>query len=160
MKSFWTTRRLDPSVRLRRATARRNGRGGGCSGVGRGDPGLTVHVAADRNVRAPAHPPSLRYGTMQRFNARIALVVVILCALTITNLKVLAQPARTNLDFNFYTTTEITNVHQIRLLATQIPTANYSFKLEGDVWWANPAEGRFVLKDDSGAEELEMNLEG
>ncbi len=97
---------------------------------------------------------------MQRFNARIALVVVILCALTITNLKVLAQPARTNLDFNFYTTTEITNVHQIRLLATQIPTANYSFHLEGDVWWANPAEGRFVLKDDSGAEELEMNLEG
>ena len=88
-----------------------------------------------------------------------ALVVVILCALTMTNPKGLAQPAGTNPEFNFYTANEITNVHQIRLLATQVPTAAYSFHLEGDVWWANPAEGRFVLKDDSGAEELETDLQ-
>jgi signal transduction histidine kinase len=32
--------------------------------------------------------------------------------------------------------------------------------LEGDVWWANPASGKLVLKDDSGAEELEMDFQG
>lgn len=55
---------------------------------------------------------------------------------------------------------EVTNVHQIRLLAAQTPKASYSVHLEGDVWWANPARGEFVLKDDSGAEELEMDLHG
>jgi signal transduction histidine kinase len=55
---------------------------------------------------------------------------------------------------------ELTNVSQIRLLSAQTPTASYSFHLEGDVWWANPASGKFVLKDDSGAEELEMDWQG
>jgi signal transduction histidine kinase len=55
---------------------------------------------------------------------------------------------------------EVTNVRQIRLLAAQIPTSSYSIHLEGDVWWANPARGKFVLKDDSGVEELEMDLHG
>lgn len=86
-------------------------------------------------------------------------IAAIFCALTIIALKVVAQPAAKNPVFNFSSSTEITNVHQIRLLATQIPSANYSFHLEGDVWWASPAEGRFVLKDDSGAEELEMDLQ-
>lgn len=57
-------------------------------------------------------------------------------------------------------TTVITNVHQIRLLAAQIPKSSYSIRLEGDVWWARPSDGRFVLKDDSGAEVLEMDLHG
>ncbi len=55
---------------------------------------------------------------------------------------------------------EVTNVYQIRFLAAQTPKASYSISLEGDVWWANPARGEFVLKDDSGAEELEMDLHG
>jgi signal transduction histidine kinase len=58
------------------------------------------------------------------------------------------------------TSIEVTNVHQIRLLAEQVPQAAYAIRLEGDVWWANPAQGQFVLKDDSGAEELEMDLHG
>jgi signal transduction histidine kinase len=58
------------------------------------------------------------------------------------------------------TSIEVTNVHQIRLLAAQTPKASYSIRLEGDVWWANPAREEFVLKDNSGAEELEMDLHG
>ena len=55
---------------------------------------------------------------------------------------------------------EVTNVHQICLWAAQLPTASYSIHVEGDVWWVNPAEGKFVLKDDSGAEQLEMDFQG
>jgi hypothetical protein len=54
----------------------------------------------------------------------------------------------------------VTHVAQVRLLASQIPSASYLIRLQGDVWWANPASGKFVLKDDSGAEELEMDLAG
>ena len=55
---------------------------------------------------------------------------------------------------------EVTNVSQIRPLAAQTPKASFSIRLEGDVWWANPAQGKFVLKDDSGVEEIEMDLHG
>jgi signal transduction histidine kinase len=58
------------------------------------------------------------------------------------------------------TSTQITNVHQIRLLAVQVPQASYSIRLEGDVWWVNPTRGKLVLKDDSGAEELVIDLRG
>lgn len=78
---------------------------------------------------------------------------------TLTVLKATAQPG-TNQDFDYYNAVEITNVSQIRLLASQAPKASYTVRLEGDIWWANPKEGRFVLKDDSGAEELEMDLRG
>jgi len=61
---------------------------------------------------------------------------------------------------NDQASTEVTNVHQIRLLADQIPKTGYHIRLEGDVLWANSAQGRLVLKDDSGAEELEMDLHG
>jgi hypothetical protein len=54
----------------------------------------------------------------------------------------------------------VTHVAQIRPLASQTPSASCSIRLEGDVWWANPASGKLVLKDDSGAEELEMDLAG
>ena len=53
---------------------------------------------------------------------------------------------------------EVTNVHQIRLVSAQTSNAAYAFRLEGDVWWANTARGAIVLKDDSGVEELEMDL--
>src|SRR5580658_7669883 len=55
---------------------------------------------------------------------------------------------------------EVNHVGQIRLLSSQTPSASHSFHLEGDVWWANPASGKFVLKDDSGVEELEMDFGG
>ena len=56
--------------------------------------------------------------------------------------------------------TEITNVQQIRLFAVQIPQTGFRLHLEGDVWWAHASVGKFVLKDDSGAEELDMDLNG
>jgi signal transduction histidine kinase len=52
----------------------------------------------------------------------------------------------------------VTNVFQIRQLAAQNPDSAYSFRLEGDVWWAAPVAGRLVLKDHSGAEELDLDL--
>ena len=54
----------------------------------------------------------------------------------------------------------ITNVHQIRLLAAQIAKTSYPIHLEGDIWWAHPSDGKFVLSDPSGTEELEMELNG
>src|SRR5262245_21739749 len=68
--------------------------------------------------------------------------------------------ARSDQTLSNLPSAEVTNVHQIRVLATQTPTAAYSIRLEGDVWWANPTRGLLVLKDDSGAEELEMDLHG
>ena len=56
--------------------------------------------------------------------------------------------------------TEITHVQQIHVFAAQIPKTGFALHLEGDVWWAHPSDGKFVLKDDSGAEELEMDLSG
>jgi hypothetical protein len=54
----------------------------------------------------------------------------------------------------------VTNIFQARGLASQNPDVSYFIRLEGNVWWANPAQGRLVLKDESGAEELEMDLRG
>src|SRR5271165_259589 len=71
-----------------------------------------------------------------------------------------AQTARADPILNDQTTAEVTNVSQIRLLASQTPNASYSMHLEGDVWWASPLQEKFVLKDDSGAEELEMDFHG
>src|SRR6266403_4583748 len=53
-----------------------------------------------------------------------------------------------------------TNISQVRRFASQNPDASYFIRLEGAVWWANSAQGKLVLKDDSGAEELEMDLLG
>jgi signal transduction histidine kinase len=71
-----------------------------------------------------------------------------------------AQLAGADQAFNNQTSAAVTNVHQIRLLAAQIPQTSYSIHLEGDVWWVNPTLGKLVLKDDSGAEEMEMDLHG
>ncbi|HKX61098.1 MAG TPA: hypothetical protein VJS65_04630 [Verrucomicrobiae bacterium] len=53
-----------------------------------------------------------------------------------------------------------TNVAQLRLLEFQKADTACSFRLVGNVWWANPAEGRFVFQDSSGAELLETDLHG
>jgi signal transduction histidine kinase len=49
---------------------------------------------------------------------------------------------------------------QFGRLDCEQPNTNYSIRLEGSVWWANPAQGRVVLRDATGAEELEMDLKG
>ncbi len=55
---------------------------------------------------------------------------------------------------------EVTNLFQIRQLAAQNPDSAYHIRLEGDVWWCDQTGGRLVLKDNSGAEELEMDTGG
>ena len=52
----------------------------------------------------------------------------------------------------------VTNVAQLRRLATPEPGASYSFQLEGDIWWSSPAQSRFVLHDASGTEAIEADL--
>src|SRR5215469_15595861 len=49
----------------------------------------------------------------------------------------------------------------------QLPAANsldtntyYEIRLEGDVWWANPAANQLVLHDVSGTQKLELDLRG
>jgi signal transduction histidine kinase len=54
----------------------------------------------------------------------------------------------------------VTNILQLRRIAGQNLEAAYGFRLEGDVWWANAARGRFVLRDPSGAAALELELAG
>jgi len=78
----------------------------------------------------------------------------------IFTLALAAQVARADDALTPQASAQVTNVGQIRLLASQTPTASYSFYMEGDVWWANPASGKLVWKDDSGAEELELELQG
>jgi signal transduction histidine kinase len=55
-------------------------------------------------------------------------------------------------DFN------ITNLLQLRAMATQKPSASFSFRIEGTVLWANSAQGQFVLQNASAAEKLEVEL--
>jgi signal transduction histidine kinase len=55
---------------------------------------------------------------------------------------------------------DVTNVLQVARLSSENPNISHAIRLEGTVWWANPAQGRFVLKDESGAAELEMDLAG
>jgi signal transduction histidine kinase len=55
---------------------------------------------------------------------------------------------------------EVTNLVQLSRLASQNPNASYRIRLEGDILWADPAQGKFVLQDASGTEGLEMDLPG
>jgi len=54
----------------------------------------------------------------------------------------------------------VTNVAQLSHAGSQNPDTSYAIHLEGIVLWANPAAGKFVLQDSSGAEQLEMALNG
>jgi signal transduction histidine kinase len=42
----------------------------------------------------------------------------------------------------------------------QALNADYSIRLDGTVWWVNPAQGKLVLHDASGTSELEVDLRG
>jgi len=57
-------------------------------------------------------------------------------------------------------TFDVTNVLQVACLSSENPGVSHPMHLEGTIWWANPAQGRFVLKDESGAAEIEMDLAG
>jgi signal transduction histidine kinase len=83
-----------------------------------------------------------------------------ICCGLVIGAGLVTQVARADQSLNEQTLAEVTNVSQIRLLATQPPKASFSIRLEGEVWWANSEQGKFVLKDDSGVEELEMDLRG
>lgn len=54
----------------------------------------------------------------------------------------------------------VTNIQQLRQLAKDNSRRAHSLRIEGHVWWANPAQGRFVLHDSTGAEALEVELTG
>jgi hypothetical protein len=41
----------------------------------------------------------------------------------------------------------VTNVGQLRGLDFRPPDSSYLVRLTGNVWWANPAQGRLVLQD-------------
>jgi signal transduction histidine kinase len=57
-------------------------------------------------------------------------------------------------------TPDVTNVVQLSRLGSQNPNVSYLIRLEGDVLWVDPAQGKFVLQDASGTEELAMDLHG
>lgn len=54
----------------------------------------------------------------------------------------------------------VTNLHQLAQVAASGTEAAQRIQLEGNVWWANARDGRFVLQDDSATAELEADLWG
>jgi len=54
--------------------------------------------------------------------------------------------------------TVVTNMQQLRQLVQGNSRLAHPLQIEGNVWWANPAQGRFVLQDPTGAEVLEVEL--
>ncbi|MGD1089384.1 MAG: ATP-binding protein [Verrucomicrobiota bacterium] len=95
-----------------------------------------------------------------RASCLIRLWLLTVCSGLMPGTGLTVRIAQADPSFDQPVSADITNVRQIRLLAAQIPKTSYSIRLEGDVWWANPSLGKFVLKDDSGAAELEMDLHG
>ncbi len=55
---------------------------------------------------------------------------------------------------------DVTNLLQVSRLSSENSNLNHAIRLEGAVWWANPGQGRLVLKDESGAAELDLELAG
>jgi signal transduction histidine kinase/uncharacterized protein YdeI (BOF family) len=53
----------------------------------------------------------------------------------------------------------VTNIAQLRNLGSQGANARCSIRLEGNIWWANPAQQKLVLHDQSGTAELEMDFQ-
>jgi signal transduction histidine kinase len=54
----------------------------------------------------------------------------------------------------------VTNVSQLTRIGSADGHESHVIRLEGDVWWSSPAQGRLVLRDTSGTAELELNLAG
>lgn len=55
---------------------------------------------------------------------------------------------------------EITNVATLLQSRGRDGAESFRVRLEGDVWWSDPAQWRFVLRDDTGAAEIEALPEG
>ncbi|HEU5396088.1 MAG TPA: ATP-binding protein [Verrucomicrobiae bacterium] len=55
-------------------------------------------------------------------------------------------------------TESITNLARLQLAADSDDTNACRIRLDGDVWWANPGQKKFVLGDDSGAAEIEADI--
>jgi hypothetical protein len=53
----------------------------------------------------------------------------------------------------------VTNIAQLWQLSAQGAKTRYAIRLEGNVWWANPARRKLVLHDQSGTAELEMDFQ-
>ena len=108
-------------------------------------------------TRAKRHPicysATMHSSPLQRRNQPLVSGVLMLAASLAVTRGVLAadldSPPRSTL---------VTNVLQLRSLATQEPEVSFEFQLEGDVWWANGS--RFVLHDASGTEILETDPSG
>ena len=55
---------------------------------------------------------------------------------------------------------QLTNVAQLGQFTPADAFTDHLVRLQGDVWWANPAAGKLVLRDVSGVALLEMDLRG
>ena len=106
---------------------------------------LLVGSSAFTRFKA-AHPNRLKAGLGTRIFRAGVLGVLGILGLAV-NLLAAAPPV-------------VTNVAQLRHLATDRATVAHQLQLEGDVWWANAAQGRFVLHDATGAAALELEVAG
>ncbi len=81
------------------------------------------------------------------------------CCSVVLGTVVAGKTAPDDTAFNGQSSLVVSNVTQLGRLSSANPNASYSVRLEGGVWWANPAQGKLVLHDESGTEELEMDLQ-
>src|SRR6516162_9981648 len=80
---------------------------------------------------------------------------LIFCAGPLLSATVWADPIQASPDVAV-----VTNLAQLSQLSSQNPKTSYRVCLEGDILWADTAQGEFVLRDASGAGELGMDLRG
>ena len=80
---------------------------------------------------------------------------LIFCAGPLLSATVWADPIQASPDVAV-----VTNLAQLSQLSSQNPKTSYRVRLEGDILWADTAQGEFVLRDASGAGELGMDLRG
>ena len=78
------------------------------------------------------------------------------CCLSLGVTLAATAPAPANLALTPSALPMVMSVKEVTRLSSQKPDVAYVVRLEGDVWWSNPGQGRLVLRDDSGAEELEL----
>jgi signal transduction histidine kinase len=82
------------------------------------------------------------------------------CSLVLGTGLVAAEPVTAGQNQFGLPSPVVTNIAQLRDLSSQEPNVKYSIRLEGNIWWASQGQRKFVLQDESGAEDLEMDLHG
>ncbi len=83
------------------------------------------------------------------------------CRLLLTLSVVLfwGQPATRAAETEFSSSlVVVSNIAQLQQLTARASQVSCDFQLTGDVWFCNVEQGRIVLRDDSGAAALELNL--